>query len=339
MRKLAYRAGLGLVGAVILTGCGIINIKSKGANADSGTEPVQDQGTFGALHEANKGKLVFAKSAIPKDAPATFGLADEFRLTEQIFARAFFAKSPQNTLAGMADPHGNCRYDNRRNLHFSLAIDDGPEQGLDSGPSGKKTWATYTTLLLTDDTGGLLPQDKQVVLPQDRNTISARLAMRLAKLSDAEHRLKFEHEGSCNGTPESTTATGEIRVFVDAAGRTHLAKQIRLAEAGMKTQPDEAKRLADAAAAMFHLTKVLHFRPIQDAWNVRRGARDEPIDRSIIAMSLLEENGKCTLRTSEIVEAHEGGGKYGAPRFKNTIDGRLGPLTDLEVPCDIDVAK
>lgn len=338
MSKLALRMGSGLLGLVTLTGCTLLNIKAKDSDGEMKAGP--DQGSFGGLHEASKGKLVFAKTAIPKEAPATFTLANEFRLTEQIHARAYFAKSAQDSLVGLADPENNCKWDNRRNLRFSVSIDGGPEHGLDDGPAGKKTWATYTTLLLTDDdAGGLLPMDKQVILPQHRNELTARLAMTLATLSDGEHKLLFSEEASCNGNPKATLATGEIRVLVDAAGRAHLAKQIRLAETGMKTQPDEAKRLGEAAAATFDKAKLLHFRPIQDGWNVRRGANDEPVDRRIIALSLLEEGGKCTLRTSEILEAHQGGGKYGAPSFRETVDGALGPMTDLEVPCDIDVEK
>lgn len=85
--------------------------------------------------------------------------------------------------------------------------------------------------------------------------------------------------------------------------------------------------------------KVLHFRVIEDAWTIQRGVRDEPIDRSIVALSLLQEGDKCLFRTSRIVEAHEGGGKYGAPVFKAVIDGSIGDPSDTDVPCDIDVEK
>ncbi len=338
MSKLACRVGLGLVGLVTLTGCTLLNLKAKDSDDEMKAGP--DQGSFGGLHEASKGKIVFAKTAIPKEAPATFTLADEFRLTEQIHARAYFAKSARNSLVGLADPDNNCKWENRRNMRFALSVDGGPEHGLDDDPAGKKTWATYTTLLMTDDAGGgLLPQDKQVILPQHRNKPEAILARVLATLTDGEHKLTFSEVAHCSGNPKTTLATGEIRVFVDGAGRAHLAKQIRLAESGMKTQPEEAKRLSDAAAATFDKAKLLHFRVILDGWEVRRGPNDEPVDRRTMALSLLEEGGKCTLRTSEIVEAHEGGGKYGAPSFRETIDGALGQMTDLSVPCDIDVEK
>lgn len=336
MTNLARRVGLGLLG-VVLAGCGLINIKAK--DSDAGTEAGPDQGMLGALHQANQGKFVFAKNTIPRDAAANFGLADSFRLDEQIFARAFYAKSPRNSLAGMPDPDKNCKWDNRRELQLAISSDKGSALQLENDVAGPKTWATYTTLLLTEDTGGLLPLDKQVILPQDRNEISARLAIFLATLSDGEHTLELVQNAHCNSKPKTSMATGEFRVTVDAAGRSRLAKQIRLAETGMKTQPGELKRLADAAAATFNQAKVLHFRPIQDGWNVRLGPNENPIDRTVIAMALLEEGGKCTLRTSEIVEQHEGGGKYGAPRFLEVTDGALGQLTDLAVPCDIDVEK
>ncbi|NUP07030.1 MAG: hypothetical protein HOW73_13330 [Polyangiaceae bacterium] len=334
MTKAAHWVGLGLMG-VVLMGCGIITIKPKdGGGATSGP----DQGIQGPLHEANKGKIVFAKNQIPKDAAATFVLADTFRLDEQIYSRAFFEKSPRNSLAGLPDPDTNCKWDNRRNLTISAWVDGGSEHGIESHIAGDKTWATYTTFYLTGEDGSLLPTE-QVVLPQHRNKAEAKIALLLSTLGDGDHTIKLETEANCNGNPKSSLATGEMKVTVDAAGRTHLAKLIRLAEAGLKTQPDETKRLTAAAEATFNKTKVLHFRPIEDAWRVRRGPLEEPIDRSIIALSLLEEGGKCTLRTSEIVEAHEGGGKYGAPVFRETVDGAIGEMTDLTVPCDIDVQK
>jgi hypothetical protein len=336
MSKLAYGMGLGLVALVTLTGCTLFNLKAKGSDEEMKAGP--DEGTQGGLHEANKGKIVFAKSRVAKDAPATFALTDEIRLTEQVYARAFFQKSAKNTLLALADPDNNCKWDNRRNWSFSVSIDGGDELWLENAGMGKDGWAKFTSLLLTDETGSLLPQEKQIVLPQDRSDFRARLAMKLATLGDGEHKLTFTNEAECNGKPSTTMAKGDIRVFVDAEGRNHLAKRIRLAETGMKTQPAEAKRLADAATATFDKMKLLHFRVILDGWEVKRGANDEPVERRTIALSLTEEGGKCTLRTSEIVEQHEGGGKYGAPSFFLARNGGL-DMADLDVPCDIDVEK
>jgi hypothetical protein len=102
----------------------------------------------------------------------------------------------------------------------------------------------------------------------------------------------------------------------------------------MTTEPNEAKRLADAAKAFFSKTKVRHFRPIQPTWTVKVGT-----DRRIIAQSLLEEGGQCTLRASEIVEPYVGNGRFGAPTFQNVVDARIGALKDLVVPCGINVKK
>jgi hypothetical protein len=129
-------------------------------------------------------------------------------------------------------------------------------------------------------------------------------------------------------------AEGQLKVVVTAEGRAKVAKQIQLAASGMTGDPKEAKRLADAAQAFFSKTKVRHFRPIQPTWVVKLGT-----ERRIMAMSLLEEGGNCTLRTSQIVEAYLGAGSFGSPSFQHASDARIGALKDMQVPCGIEVTK
>lgn len=279
------------------------------------------------LAEAHVGKIVFATRNIEKDAQATFPLARSFRLGEQIYVRSYYATTAKAALG--ATPA--CQVEDNRRAVFSVAIDGGAPQRLESRRVGPKTWETYLSSRPTGETGAVFPLDAPFVFPMDQNTLRTNLTLALVNLADGAHKVKLIEEARCEATSK-TVAEGEFEIKVDAAGRAKVAAQLQLAAAGLAGP--ELERLTAAAKAAFNKTKVRHVRAIQPTWVVKKG-----VDRRIMLLSLLEEGGRCTLRASQVVEPFLGGSSYGPPSFQRAADARIGALEDLVVPCAIDVSK
>ena len=316
------------LGLVTLTGCA--ELLGRGHPAEKSAAKTPDEGILGPLHRKHQGEIVFAGSQIPRDGDESVALQDHFRADEAIWPRAFLKGSIASQLAGLPDPHDNCRWSNRRLINVIANVDGGADTLLDSHDSGEKSWDGYTSMALTTEDGPIVPTSGTVVLPT-KSGVQTKTLLLFATLADGTHTIAFRQEATCVGDPKIVTAKGEIKVDVDAKSRAALATRIALAPAVMK-EPSELKSLEKAARNTFSGAKMLDFRVLEPAWNVERSELKEPLRRNILALSLLQDGGHCTLRGSKIVEENEGGGRYGQPVFEDDADVRLSAQT---VPCGV----
>jgi hypothetical protein len=313
----------------ILAGC--VTITPRGQR---GGAPATEEGIVSPLHEAHRGRIVFAGEEIPRDAAADFPLADRLRADEPIWGRVYLERSAALTVAGLPDPDRNCRWANRRSLRTYVSLDGADERAIADDPAGEKTWGHFTTMNPTGERRPLAPVE-ELFIPQGVASVGARLHLILAQLPDGEHRVAMRVAASCHGKPEATIAQGEVTIVVDAAARAALAGTIRLASAEMASA-EEVARVTEAVRSAWRDVAVEHVRLLEAAWRVRRNPDDVPLSREIAALVVVRKGDGCAVFGTTVHETHEGGGRYGAPTFREHHDGRM---RERPVPCEIDVRR
>lgn len=280
-------------------------------------ETVKDQGIHGELHKANVGSIVFATQEIPKEAGESFPNTTEVSIGDSVWARAYFAKSPQNTYAGRGI---DCPL--VREWRLRVRVDGGDAIPLDSKAYKPAEWNTRTTLTpRSAEDNQWLWGEKRVSYPTDAESVDMKLAQLFLTLTPGVHDLTFEVKVACKKSAEAkeqalTFAKGLLKVKVDDEGKKKLIDKVG-PYVVPNALPEEAEvtRLRKAITKNITDGKILDFRVIEPAWRVKRNDAGVPRNRAILALTIVDRAGKCEVAGTEIKEEALGGASFGQPTF------------------------
>jgi hypothetical protein len=285
-----------------------------------------DEAGLGPVYAANRGKIRFASAPIPRVTPANFEFIDQTpaEIDQPIWTRAYLAHSAHRMMADSGTVCGD-----GGQIQRYLSIDGGQDLLLGRDMLADKAWNAATTTQIYSQALPLLPDS--LVLPSNDQPPSIKTFAALATLTDGEHRLTFRLKAECNDAEGAVVlAEGQLTVHASAAGRLALARRIKLATAYL---PAETASLAAVVAATYADDRLLHFRILDDAWNLDRSPEGVPLRRWVTGYAVLQKQNACRALGFKVVQASEGGGSYGQPVLRG-FEWQP-PLDPIDVPCEL----
>lgn len=311
-------------------------------------DPVPDQGITNDFHKANIGKIVFAKSEIPKTETSSSNFTTTFNLGDDIYSRVYMEKSFTNegNAIGYISQFTDFRY--RMTVEgqtFNVLAPtkrDAPADEIDGYPlskvaegESKDTWTTYQIAI-----------SPKVADVKDYPSKEYRdFWYRMYQLPAGNHKVKLEvvfdipadevYKGMYGDGPDQgrkwTTKFGKEKVLAVGEFNVNITEANKIA-AGKKICPDmswlsgTAKLVPDGMAMVTKakregetILKVVEF---GNDWTYIRNAYGVILSRELPAKALVQDTKTKLCYVVDIKYYQEnissGGSKYGPTTFSRS---------------------
>lgn len=301
-------------------------------------DPVQDQGMTNEFHRANVGKIVFAKTEIPKTETSGNNLTNTFNLGDNIFSRVYLAQSYTNEgnsigyIAQWTDFRIRMTVDGQK-FDILPTTSGYPLSKVAEDPTSRNTWTTFQI--------GISPNVEGYPSTETRDFF-----YRMYQLPNGTHKVKLEvvfdipddevnkgtyGDGPDQGRkwttkfgPEKVLAAGEFAINVTEAGKIAVGKKIcpdmSWLKGTAKIVPDGMAMISKSKRENETILKVVEF---GNDWTYHRNAYGVILSRTLKAQALLQDN-KTKLCYVVYIEYSQENTSSGGSKYAPTMFSRNG---------------